>query len=237
MKIILPQLTAILPHLEELPAALLVTGGRAPSIDWLQKVAPEKMLFCADHGLDSCLDANLEPSFIIGDGDSMSEKAKKYMCTAKAQNLALPQEKDLTDTQAALSFIEKKCAKATIFVTGAFGGRFDHLFSTLFSLAFQKAPFVCAADEKEVLLFLKSGEKMTLNFSQAPLSLSLLPFSARCTGVSLQNVRWTLNNACLEQSYPYAVSNRAYSGDIKVSIDEGILGLYAFFAPESSITP
>lgn len=206
---------------------LLITGGRAPDSTWLKKIAAGKKIYCADHGLDICLRAGLTPDYILGDGDSAAAdnwQAAKSMGVPFEQ---FPSAKDLTDTQLALQIIGKYYAKAQITVTACWGGRFDHLYSSMFSLAALagKNMRVCAADEKEVLFYL-SDERAMFHCMQKPLSISLLSFSSICEKVSIDNVRWPLKNVTLKQNEPYAVSNETAKMDFTVSAGKGMLGVY-----------
>lgn len=154
---------------DALAQILLITGGRAPSSAWLQKIAAGKKIYCADHGLDICLQADLMPDYILGDGDSATAgnwQAAKRMGVPFEQ---FPSAKDLTDTQLALQIIGKHYAKVQITVTACWGGRFDHLYSSMFSLAALagKNIRVCAADEKEVLFYL-SDEGAMFHCMQKP---------------------------------------------------------------------
>ena len=50
---------------------LLITGGRAPKADWLNQLCDMNnfvKIIAADHGIDSCQNANLTPDLLIGDG-------------------------------------------------------------------------------------------------------------------------------------------------------------------------
>ena len=46
----------------------------------------------------------------------------------------VPTKKDVTDTQLALQMIKAEYNEAVVIMTGAWGGRFDHAFSAVFSL-------------------------------------------------------------------------------------------------------
>ena len=129
----LPQLTAVSasPAVPQ-EAGLLVSGGRAPDVRWLREAAQGRRLIAVDHGLDACQKAGLRPASLIGDGDSASPLAWQQ---AKASGIpihAFPPEKDDTDTQLALTIAQEEGMPAAL-LTGVFGGRFDHAYSTIFS--------------------------------------------------------------------------------------------------------
>ncbi len=214
-------------------ACLLVVGGRAPEVAWLRKAAKGREVWAVDHGLDACLAADIRPQRLIGDGDSAAPAAWQL---AKEQHIPIeqfPVEKDDTDTQLALKRAREAGFPASI-VTGAFGGRFDHAFSTVFSAAQQ--PGTCLlADDREILLFVRGGEQISIHCLQAPAAISLLPLTERVQGVTLTGTHWPLVDASLIQAKPYAVSNvlAADANTIDVHIRQGILGVHLVFESAS----
>lgn len=206
---------------------LLVGGGRAPSPDWLAEVAANKPLWCIDHGLDICHTANLAPERLIGDNDSVSPESFAWAEHLGIKIVSFPPEKDFTDTQLALQMV----APGTfVLLTGAFGGRFDHLFSTINSFAGANISGVIT-DEKELLLPLTAGTSATLKFTVPPKAVSLLPLSENCTDVSISGTKWPLTNQKLARNNPYAVSNeiKKDTDTISVSVKNGILSVYLFW--------
>jgi len=219
----LPQLFIQSPALCQKPW-LLITGGRAPAAAWLQELPPVEKIYAADHGLDTCHAQNIRPDYILGDGDSAAPATWEWGKSLGVPVEEFPPAKDLTDTQLALA--KMKSAPA-ILITGAFGGRFDHLYSLMFSCAQQKVPCIIS-DEQETIAFVKNDTELTFHFQEHPQAISLLPFTAACTGVTINNVRWPLTNATLTQTFPNAVSNELLPDQSKltVNIKEGILGIY-----------
>lgn len=211
---------------------LLLTGGRPPALDWLKditKILQPQEFWAADHGIDTCYLAELPPSHLLGDGDSANPISWQW-----AKDLFIPMEKfprakDYTDTQLALRHMAEQGAPCIV-VTGAFGGRFDHLYNTLWSAAAQNAP-ICLIDEQEALFFLKNEETLRFDCLKQPKSISLIPFTAACEGVSTQNLRWTLTKATLQQDIPSATSNELTAGatSFAVSNQRGVLGVYLYW--------
>ena len=211
---------------------LLITGGRAPKADWLNQLCDMNnfvKIIAADHGIDSCQNANLPPDLLIGDGDSASASAWQWAAEQHVPTQKYPRAKDYTDTQLALELMQQANAKSII-ITGGFGGRFDHSYSTIFSCANFKTP--CAIiDETEAIFFIKATEKFTFSCSQAviPKAISLIPVTSQCTDVTSTNLRWSLVHATLTQKFPNAISNEALASDFSVSIAQGILGVYFYW--------
>ena len=223
----LPQFTAevILPK-QYNETKLVVAGGRTPEVAWLGEVAATKKLYCADKGIEVCLQANLVPTALFGDGDSGSKDAYE-----KAQNLGtkletFPVEKDDTDLQLVLQNLED----SDLICTGVWGGRFDHLYSNVFSLLSYKEAHqaqVILVDEKEAMLLVTAKEAVKISLHKKVKALSLLPLS-EVNKVTLKNVRWELQEAELKLLHPYAISNIPLDEFIFECLD-GKIGLYLCF--------
>ena len=229
----LPQVQAQLSY--ELPKeqTVLVIGGQAPEENWLKEVTKNRNLWCADHGIDVCMRANCVPHQLVGDADSATPTGWQWAIDKGSLITKLPVGKDVTDTQLALQMIVAEYKSSAIILTGAWGGRFDHTFSNIFSLKgfFKENICGCVADQKEVLFFLRDDEHLTLRFTNQPKAISLLPLSGECIGVSINGVHWPLDQVMLNNNLPYAVSNEVGSKEntIWVSQKKGLLGVYLYW--------
>lgn len=207
---------------------LFATGGRVPDVDWFREVASGRKIFCVDKGIELCRACEIVPSFLIGDFDSADGDSVAW---ARANGVPVeqhPADKDLTDTQLALRRAADIFGEHVALVTGCFGGRFDHLFSTAFTCAAIERRIILA-DEREIIFFVKGGESVDVKFFSEPLAVSLLPMSTTCAGVTIKNVRWELDGATLIQALPYAVSNRVAGDKISVGVGRGTLAVYFCF--------
>jgi len=205
---------------------LFLAGGRAPAKFWLQKTAAGRTIYCIDHGADSCHSLNLIPAVFVGDCDSVQDDTREWLKRLPVKMHQFPSDKDKTDTQLAFDLLENK-KEAFIILSGAFGGRLDHLFSVLYS--FVNANVCgCIADDHEFIFILRKDEQITLDLEIPPKSISLLPLSPECEGVSLTGVHWPLHNAALNQNNLYAISNRLSPDGHRISAANktGILALY-----------
>lgn len=208
------------------PELLVVAGGRPPQPDWLQAVAQERSLYAADRGAECCLRAGVVPDVLYGDCDSASPKVYEQAVRAGTQVARFNPEKDDTDLQLLL----KNLPSGKIIATGIWGGRFDHLFSNVYTLLGVKKKRSCEvilADEKEFMLLLATGEGVELKLHSEAEAVSLLPLSAEAS-VDFTGVHWPLKNAALEQLYPYAISNVPAAGSKQLGCicHSGAVGLY-----------
>lgn len=203
-----------------------VAGGRAPDQGWLRELARQKKIYCADRGTQYCLEAGLSPALVVGDCDSADKEIYAKAGSLGAQIFVHPTAKDDTDLQLLLESLPQ----GDVVATGIFGGRFDHLFSNVYSmLAFKKrrACRVLLADEREFLLLLGGGENVEiyLKNKEAVGAISLLPLSASCR-VDIGGVRWPLADALLTQARPYAISNEPQNEKFTCGCLSGSVGLY-----------
>lgn len=110
---------------EQPVAGLLFTGGAGP------KEAPEDLslegmtVVAADSGVHLALSWGVEPDLVLGDMDSIRDKALLDRFE-KERVLRYAAEKDYTDTELGLLALEERGVKETTIVGGG-GGRLDHL--------------------------------------------------------------------------------------------------------------
>ena len=221
----LPQLKAKFSYAELLSEIVLITGGRQPNFDWFKQMIENRQIVCIDHGIDFCKENDIVPNFLIGDFDSADNYSIQWAIDNNVKIERHNVDKDFTDTQLALNHINDN---ALAIITGAFGGRLDHLYSTLFTCANLQIKN-CLTDENETILFLSAGESMSVEFYKIPLALSLLPMSEICEDVTIDGVHWSLNSATLSQSIPNAISNRVESDIVNISIKSGKIAIYSLF--------
>ena len=148
------------------PSLLLVAGGRQPQNEWLRYAAKDKAVYCADLGAAYCLEAELVPAAVYGDGDSADSMVYEWAEKAGAALRKYPPAKDDTDLQLLLAALPE----GDLLATGIWGGRFDHLYSNVFSLlAFkeQRKCQVLLADDKEIMLLLSRDEQALVKLEKA----------------------------------------------------------------------
>lgn len=208
----------------------ILAGGRKPDVDWLKNFfgLSGGEIYCADRGAVYCLEAGLTPAAVYGDGDSWSEHTEEELAVLGIPVYKYPSAKDLTDLQIILNELQVK----NLTVSGIWGGRFDHLYSAVYSLLAYKiknTAQVIMADEKESMILLTEGEEAEIYFKdRKPSAISLLPLSDR-TEVTLSNVRWPLTEKVLKILHPYAVSNTLAGQPLRCTCIHGCVGVYIFF--------
>lgn len=222
----LPQCEIFIPSSAQ--EILFVGGGRIPSREFFSEVSSGRKIFCIDKGIELCRACEVIPNFLIGDFDSADASAVEWASEKNIPVEKYPVDKDLTDTQLALNRAEEIFGEHVAILTGCFGGRFDHVFSTIFTCAALNRKIILA-DEREIIFYLRGGGEVEIKFFQKPVAVSLLPMTKICTGVTTKNLHWELDGATLEQNFPNAVSNRIERDKIFIGVKEGRLAIYLCF--------
>lgn len=207
--------------------ALLLAGGRKPAAAWLRQTAAAKDIYCADKGIESCCENGLKPVWLCGDADSASKDCWQQAQEAGVKILLHDPLKDDTDLQLLLAALPEA---VNIVASGIWGGRFDHLYSNVFSLLNykkQRGVQVVMADEQEVLVLLHRGESLLFRpvCPENIEALSLLPLTG-CNEVTLQGVQWNLEHSPLLLAHPYAISNMVEKENVVFTCNQGSVGFY-----------
>jgi len=114
--------------------ASIIAGGRFVLTDLIKReLESSDYIIAADSGLDYLLDNNIKVDIIVGDFDSMSERAKKISEEKKDSILVFPKEKDYTDSYIAIKYAIDKGYK-DIRLFGFVGSRLDHTLNNILFL-------------------------------------------------------------------------------------------------------
>ena len=164
-------------------------GGSGPAPDAIKDIARYgDLLIAADSGLIAAEMAGLKPDWVLGDMDSLDDlqRLDKY---PPERVLRYPSEKDYTDTELAITFLQDTGCDE-IWLVGGGGGRLDHLLAiySLFELENPPCRWFTANEEIRCLT-----EKETLSVTLAPGSrLSLLPIGASPWEAESTGLKWSL---------------------------------------------
>ncbi len=222
----LPQGKFILNNAEAVDNTFIMAsaGGRKPEINWFKTAAEGKKVYCADKGIEICLDAGLLPELLCGDADSAGADYLQQAQKKNIKTVLFNPEKDDTDLQLLLTMLPQKMP---LLITGIWGGRFDHLYSNVFSLLAYKIKNnvpVIMADESEIMMLLTAGDCLEFIPQQEFTALSLLPLQD--SNVSIKGVKWPLDEAELLVDNPYAVSNEITEKSVMIKCHKGCTGFY-----------
>lgn len=212
---------------------LIVTGGYLDlsfAADYIKTLSFDKV-FAVDKGLEYVHDLGLQPSFIVGDFDSVDEgiyhlyEVQTLMDKCPFVLEKYPPMKDVTDTELAIAkALEIGAEKITLL--GAIGSRADHVLMNLGLLlqTSKESVDMFIVDEINRIRLLNSEVKSFCKIAkkdQYGKYLSVIPLSANVTGLTMQGVKYPLNNFTLLQGNSLTVSNEIIANEAKISLETG----------------
>lgn len=177
---------------------------------------PETLVIAADAGYRHCVACGIVPDFVIGDFDSLCKVPDL------SNVIRLPVEKDVTDTDAAVSLaLEQGCK--VIHLYGGMGGRPDH---TLANYA-----LVARLSQQGVAAYLYGNGYVVTAVTDGALTLtggggetvSVFSWTDRSEGVTLRGLKYPLENAALTSTFALGVSNSFTEETATVSVEHGTL--------------
>ncbi len=187
----------------------LVVGNR-PLSSKVIELAKNSLVVAADAGADRLLKFNIVPDWIIGDLDSISEKA-----ITKLEDWTIT-NKDIqkTDLEKAVDYAFEKGVKEIVII-GWEGGRIDH---TLAALGMAFDPRIKLIDDK-FTVYCVDGEKRIKGKENTLFSLIAMP-EAR---VSVNGARWNLQHEKLRIGGRGIHNEIGPSGEVSIECHSGNL--------------
>ncbi len=194
--------------------ALVITGGQCPPPEFLKLLAVRAdLVIAADSGLDAARAAGIHPDFVVGDFDSLHDKAG--LDSIPAENiLTFPRDKDDTDTEIALATAWKNAADRVVLAGGG-GGRLDHLLAVCALFARERAPQEWHTGSDSVY-FLEKGKSAA--FKVPPGSMvSVFPVGFEGSlGMSSSGLKWPLEGLNWEKGR-FGISNESMGEELEIS--------------------
>lgn len=193
-------------------------GDRTPLYNLPEK---DDIVIAADGGLSYLKELDISPDYAIGDFDSLGRIPDFDSRKLKV----LPCEKDTTDThEAIMAGNDLNCTAFHIY--GGTGGRLDHTLANiqLISDLSQKGYSAFLYGEGYCITAVTNGNISIKGEKGKYISV----FSATdiSEGVALKNLKYTLNDGELRNTFPLGVSNE-FTGEIaEISVRKGTLIIY-----------
>ena len=197
--------------------------ANAPGIDWptLAALLPGALVVAADGGARAFLGRERGPDVIVGDGDSLAPDELAQLAANGARIVPHPRDKDETDLELALAWVLAHGA-GECDIIGALGGRWDHSLANV---------LVCAGERfaacrmrlhapGETLFLVRTS--ITLDESRGA-TVSLIPLTARVTGVTTRGLRYELSAATLHRDQGRGLSNVLLVPPALVMLESGVL--------------
>jgi thiamine pyrophosphokinase len=205
---------------------VLISGGSIDddfALDFLKKRNPD-CIIGIDRGVHFCYRNGIKPDYILGDFDSISEETMHYYENQKDISICrFPPEKDATDTQLG---VEKAIAlkSTSICLLGGTGGRMDHFWGNVQSLAFSLRHGVLAGMvDAQNFITLLSEDTTLKRAEQFGTYVSFFPFGDHVEGLTLTGFKYPLNNYFLTNYDTIGISNEIVEHVANIKFRQGIL--------------
>ncbi len=207
---------------------IVITGGSSPDPRALDHVGGHDEVVCADSGFDHALSLGLDVDLLVGDLDSISDHGRAEARRRGTSMLVADVDKDLTDTELALSASVARGATVITLLAGG-GDRLDHLLGTISALAsdtLSHLDHVAAWIAWDHLVVARPDRPVTLELPPGSL-VSLLPLDGSARGVHTTGLRWPLHGETLRADRARGVSNEVVAPEMSVRLDDGVLAVIA----------
>ena len=196
---------------------LILSGGIPPKKDELAgHIKKADCVIGVDGAADVLYLYNIKPHILIGDFDTADPAHVKYFEESNVRVIKLPQEKNETDTEAAVNYAIDNNA-GDILILGATGMRIDHTLANISMLVRAESSGVkCRIiDEYNEIMVSNKDFRLTGEIGQ---TISILPLTGELC-VSATNLKYPLNDLNLRFGSARGVSNimeKTYA-DLKIT--------------------
>ncbi|MEM6439445.1 MAG: thiamine diphosphokinase [Pseudomonadota bacterium] len=188
---------------------VLLLGGGPVSAETREALAPRCAgLVAADGGANRLRGGALKPDAIVGDLDSLEDRAG---WEARGVPVIETVDQDFTDLEKSLAWIDAPLVLAA----GFLGARFDHSLAALHALLRAPGRPVVLVGEEDVLFLAPRTWRARL----APgARVSIFP-AAPVTGLRSEGLEWPLRSLAFEAGRRIGTSNRASAEAVTVEFD------------------
>lgn len=206
--------------MENKKVALLLNGDYKDEEFYKETLKDYDFIVCADGAGNILYKWKIAPDIIIGDLDSITDKALNYFESINVKVEKFSPEKDYTDSQLGLLKI-KELGYKTVDIFGGFGNRVDHSLGNIGLIYWgnKEEIEVRLIDENNCLAALKVGKIQISKKENAV--FSILAHFENLEGLSIENAKYTLNNFFLAKGEPRGVSNEFLDDAVVITLKKG----------------
>ena len=198
---------------------LISIGGNSTS-DVLSIESNFEEIIAVDSGIEHLLNLSLNPNTLIGDLDSISKKSLDEVKKNGVKILAFNSNKDQTDFELALNYLEE-AEKSKVYIIGGESGEIDHLIS-IFLLIPSKSFFeniIWLYGDKRIIF----RQKIELNIKKLT-KFSIVPLSD-LTNLSIDGAEWNLDNKDIQFGETLTLRNSTNEEQLNIRCDKGVFAL------------
>ncbi len=198
---------------------LISIGGNSTS-NVLSIESNFEEIIAVDSGIENLLNLSLDPNTLIGDLDSISKKSLDEVKKNGVKILAFNSNKDQTDFELALNYLEE-AEKSKVYIIGGESGEIDHLIS-IFLLIPSKSFFeniIWLYGDKRIIF----RQKLELNIKKLT-KFSIIPLSD-LTNLSIDGAEWNLDNKDIQFGETLTLRNNTNEEQLNIRCDKGVFAL------------
>ena len=198
---------------------LISIGGNSTS-DVLSIESNFEEIIAVDSGIEHLLNLSINPNTLIGDLDSISKKSLDEVKKNGVKILAFNSNKDQTDFELALNYLEE-AEKSKVYIIGGESGEIDHLIS-IFLLIPSKSFFeniIWLYGDKRIIF----RQKIELNIKKLT-KFSIIPLSD-LTNLSIDGAEWNLDNKDIQFGETLTLRNSTNEEQLNIRCDKGVFAL------------
>lgn len=206
---------------------IIMANGQYGNLDFYAgKFSGEESILCADGGANYAYALGWQPSVIVGDLDSILPEVEKHFADLGVPFKKLSPRKDYTDTQIVLQMAFEMGA-TEIILLGTLGKRLDHTMSNIFSgIGILNKGIKVSHLSPQGSIYLVNDQIEIMG--QPGELISILSLADVSRGITISGFEYPLDNVCLENKLPYAVSNVMVAERAVISLQEGILAVFHY---------
>ena len=198
---------------------LISIGGNSTS-NVLNIESNFEEIIAVDSGIEHLLNLSLNPNTLIGDLDSISKKSLDEVKKNGVKILAFNSNKDQTDFELALNYLEET-EKSKVYIIGGESGEIDHLIS-IFLLIPSKSFFeniIWLYGDKRIIF----RQKLELNIKKLT-KFSVIPLTD-LTNLSIDGAEWNLDNKDIQFGETLTLRNNTNEEQLNIRCDKGVFAL------------
>jgi len=212
------------PEAEQLPAAMLSPDGL--------------LVVAADGGLRKAERLGLQPTLVVGDGDSLSPEELDGLAARGIELQLHPADKEQSDTELAVHEAVRRGARSVVVLGGLGGVRFEHALANLLLLAHPDLADcdIRVVDDRTTIRVVGDGGTVEVTADAGRL-ISLLPLSQRVAGVRTGGLRFALDNEALDQGPTRGLSNEITGRDAWIRVGRGRLAVVQTRTSDDGMRP
>lgn len=203
--------------------AVVVLNGNFSSSDQFYKdiITESEIMLAADGGASLYKNLGIDPGYIIGDFDSLSETELEFWENKNISLKQYPVDKDKTDGELAIDLCYNLDCNEII-ILGGLGGRFDQQLANIYLLEY-------SLNLKIDALIKEAGLEIGIIEASKEISgykgwhLSLLPLDKEVKNIAISGTKYDIEGLDLLRSYTRGISNRVVEDSFLVTVGEGRL--------------